>query len=151
MEKENSYRVKCDWKGGRNGFVSAEAGVAPTIAFSAPVEFKGERDRWTPEHLFIAAVASCFVVTFFAMAEASKLNFLSLEVPVDGKLGKVDGWLRFAEVVIRPTLTIVANEDHERANRLLEKAERGCLIAHSLACPMKMEALVRSADEVLAR
>jgi peroxiredoxin-like protein len=151
MEKENSYRVQGSWKGGRNGLVSADGIAEPTITFSAPVEFRGESGRWTPEHFLVAAVVSCFVVTFSAMAESSKLNFLSLEVSVEGNLGKVDGKLAFAGVVLRPTLVIVANEDHERGIRLLEKAERGCLIARSLACPVTMEALVQSADEVLAR
>ena len=148
---ENNYRVETSWKGGRNGVVSAEGVAEPKIRFSAPVEFKGESGYWTPEHFLVAAVASCFVVTFSAMAAASKLDFLSLEVTVDGTLRKVDGKLGFAEVVMRPTLTVVAGEDQKRGNHLLEKAEHGCLIARSLACPVTMEALVRTADEVLAQ
>jgi peroxiredoxin-like protein len=151
MASENSYQVKGSWKIGRNGLVSAEGVVEPTITFSAPVEFKGESGHWTPEHFLMAAVASCFVVTFSAMAESSKLNFLSLEALVEGKLGIVDGRLRFTEVIMRPTLTVVAHEDFKRGNRILERAEQGCLIARSLACPVRMEALVRCADEVLAR
>lgn len=151
MGTESSYRVRGSWKGGRNGLVSAEGIVEPTITFSAPVEFKGESGHWTPEHFLVAAVVSCFVVTFAAMAQSSKLNFLSLEVSVEGKLRKVDGRLGFAGVVIRPTLVIGASEDHERGNRLLAKAEQGCLIARSLTCPVTIEARVQSADEVLAR
>jgi hypothetical protein len=75
--------------------------------------------------LSVAAVVSCSVVTFSAMAESSKLNFLILEVSAEGKLRKVDGKLGFAAVVMRPTLVIGANEDHECGNRLLEKAEQG--------------------------
>src|SRR4029077_10138487 len=104
METKNSYRVKGSWQGGRNGLVSAEGIVEPTITFSAPVEFKGESGCWTPEHFLVAAVVSCFVVTFSAMAESSKLDFLSLEVSAEGKLRKVDGKLGFAAVVMRPTL-----------------------------------------------
>lgn len=148
---ENSYSVEASWKGGRNGLVSAEGVAEPKIRFSAPVEFKGESGYWTPEHFLVAAVASCFVVTFSAMAAASKLDFLSLEMTVDGTLRKVDGRLGFAQVVMRPTLTIVASEDQERGNHLLEKVEQGCLIARSLVCPVSMEALVRTADEVMAR
>jgi peroxiredoxin-like protein len=147
---ENSYCVEASWKGVRNGLVSAEGVAEPKIRFSAPVEFKGERGYWTPEHFLVAAVASCFVVTFSAMAAAAKLDFLALDMMVNGTLRRVDGRLGFAEVVMRPTLTIVASEDQERGNRLLEKAEQGCLIARTLACPVTMEALVRTADAVLA-
>jgi organic hydroperoxide reductase OsmC/OhrA len=49
---------------------------------------------------------------------------------------------------MRPALTLLANEDHELGNRLLKKAEQGCLIARSLACPVTTEAIVRTANEV---
>jgi hypothetical protein len=59
--------------------------------------------------------------------------------------------LGFAGVVMRPTLILVASEDHERGNRLLGKAEQGCLIARSRTSPVTVEAPVQSVDEVLAR
>jgi peroxiredoxin-like protein len=148
MEADYSYRVKGSWEVRRNGLVSAEGVEKPKIAFSSPVEFKGESGHWTPEHFLIAAVVSCFVVTFSAMAEMSKLNFLSLEVSAEGKLGKIDGKLAFSEIVINPTLVLGANEGHDLGNRLLEKAEQGCLIARSLACPVTMEAIVHTQEQV---
>jgi peroxiredoxin-like protein len=150
MRTDYNYRVKGSWEVRRNGVVSAEGITEPKITFSSPVEFKGESGHWTPEHFLVAAVASCFVVTFSAMAESSKLNFLSLEVSVEGKLGKIDGKLGFAEIVMQPMLTVISNEDHELGNRLLKKAEQGCLIARSLNCPVTMLARLRCADEMLA-
>ena len=82
------------------------------------------------------------------MAEMSKLKFLSLEVPAGGKLGKIDGKLAFSEIVINPTLVLGANEDHDLGNRLLKKAEQGCLIARSLTCPVTMEAIVHTQEQV---
>ena len=150
MNAQYEYRVTATWEGGRKGLLSAES-IEPSIQFSSPPEFKGERGFWTPEHFLMAAVASCYVVTFYAMADMSKMEFLSLQLSVDGKLGEPDGRLRFTEIVLKPTLTLVHDEDHDRANRLLDKAEQGCLIARSLACPVLIEALVRRAHEVLAR
>jgi peroxiredoxin-like protein len=151
MKTDYNYRVKGSWEVRRNGLISAEAVKEPKITFSSPIEFKGESGHWTPEHFLVAAVVSCFVVTFSAMAESSKLKFSGLEVPAEGKLGKVDGKLIFAEIVMHPALTLLADEDHELGNRLLKKAEQGCLIARSLSCPVTMEAVVRTADEMLAR
>jgi organic hydroperoxide reductase OsmC/OhrA len=88
------------------------------------------------------------VVTFSAVAEMSKLKFLSLEVPAEGKLGKIDGKLAFSEIAIFPTLVLEANGDHDLATRLLKKAEQGCLIARSLTCPVTMEAIVRAEEPV---
>lgn len=150
MENNVGYCVTAVLKGDRKGLVSAER-IEPQINFSAPPEFKGEPGLWTPEHFLVAAVASCFAVTFSAIAQLSKLDILGLELSVEGKLGKPEGKLRFVEMVMKPTLTIPRSEDRERANRLLEKAEQACLIARSVAFPVTMEPLVRLAQEILAR
>lgn len=148
MDSDYSCRVKGSWEILRNGLISAEGVEEPKITFSSPVEFEGDSGHWTPEHFLTAAVVSCFVVTFSAMAEMSKLKFLSLEVPAEGKLGKIDGKLAFSEIVIHPALVLGANEDHDLGNRLLKKAEQGCLVARSLACPVIMEAVVRIEEQV---
>jgi peroxiredoxin-like protein len=150
METDYSYRVNGSWSVRRKGIISAEGVKEPNIPFSSPVEFKGESGHWTPEHFLVAAVVSCFVVTFSAMAEMSKLRFLGLEVPAVGKLGNIDGKLAFSEIVMTPTLTVAENEDHHLGNRLLKKAEQGCLIARSLVCEVKMEAVVRTGEHILS-
>jgi len=149
MINSHAYRVTAIWEGGRRGEVAAEE-VRPSVQFSAPPEFKGDPGYWTPEHLFLAAVASCYVATFYALAE-SKLEFLGLEILAEGTLGKSDKGLRFISVMLKPTLNIARHEDRELASRLLESAEEGCLVARSLACPVHLEALVRPAEEILAR
>lgn len=148
MDSEMVYRVVTNWGNGRNGMVSAES-IEPKIRFSVPPEFKGEKGYWTPEHFLSAAVGSCFVATFYAIAEISKMEFEDLELVVEGKVGKVDGKLRYAEIVLRPMLTILREEDRERAMQLLRKAEDGCLIARALACPVLMEAMVGTAEGAL--
>ena len=150
MNDQSGYRVTATWKSERHGVVSAE-GILPAIRFSSPPEFKGESVVWTPEHLLVAAVASCYLVTFHAIAELSKMEFLGLTLSAEGKLGKPEGKLCFTEIVLKPTLTIIQNEDRERANRLLEKAEQECLNKRSLKCPVVMEPLVQNAEEIMAR
>ena len=132
------YYSNAKWTDGRKGTVSAE-GIAAAIPFSAPPEFMGEAGTWTPEHFFAAAVASCFVTTFKAIAEFSKFEFLSLQVEVEGTLEKEQGGYRFAKVVVRPLLEVGAGSDLERAIRLLEKAERGCLISRSLKSEIELQ------------
>jgi len=149
MENPHTYCITATWEGGRRGRVSAKE-IAPAIEFSTPPEFKGDPGYWTPEHFLIAAVASCFVATFYALAELSKMEFLGLELLAEGVLGKPEGKLRFTEIVLKPTLNIAQHRDRELATRLLAKAHEGCLIARSLICPVHLEPLVRHAEEVLA-
>jgi len=148
MVTSHKYLVTATWGGGRRGEVAA-VDIRPPIHFSTPPEFKGDPGYWTPEHLLLAAVASCYVATFYALAE-SKLGFLGLEILVEGMLGKTEGRLQFTSIMLKPIVKIARQEDGELASRLLTRAEEGCLIARSLACPVQLEPLVQPAEKVLA-
>ncbi len=145
------YYTNGTWTGGRNGTVSAE-GVAQTMRFTAPPEFMGEAGTWTPEHLLAASVASCFVTTFNAIAEHSKFEFLSLKVEIEAILAKEQGGYSITRIVVQPVLEIAETTDQERAIRLLEKAERACLISRSLKSQieLRLEVMVRASEVVEA-
>jgi peroxiredoxin-like protein len=147
MEAHYEYRIKAFSAGGRNGVVHAE-GVLSRISFSAPPEFLGEPGRWTPEHLLVAAVASCFVSTFAGIAEKSRLGFVSFNLDAEGLLGNEDGIWRFTEIKLRPVVTILKEEDRDRVIRLLEKAEKSCLIARSLQCKVVLFPAVNIEEEL---
>jgi peroxiredoxin-like protein len=143
------YHTRAHWTDGRKGSVSAE-GIDAPLRFSAPPEFMGEAGTWTPEHFLAAAVASCFVTTFKAIAEFSKFDFLSLQVEIEAILEKEQGGYSFTKVVVQPILEVAAASDRERAARLFEKAERACLISRSLKSQIELqpEILVRGPEEV---
>lgn len=147
MESTYLYRSSAIWTMKRRGIVSAED-VPRTINFSAPPEFQGEPGLWTPEHLLVASVATCFLATFRALAENSKLPVVRLEVDAEGLLEKEAGGFRFTQVVVRPRLAIAEPADQERAQRLLEKAERACLISRSLSSHIDLQATVEVAASV---
>ncbi|MGA8278652.1 MAG: OsmC family protein [Rhodanobacteraceae bacterium] len=113
-----------------------------TIPFAAPVGFGGPGNQWSPEALLVAAVASCFILSFRAIARASKLSWMSLKCDVDGTLERVDGAMKFTTFVVRPTLEVPQDTDEERAHRLLEKAEQTCLITNSLSGETQLDARV---------
>ncbi|MGD0909469.1 MAG: OsmC family protein [Candidatus Acidiferrales bacterium] len=149
MEITSSYNIKASSTGARNGLVMAE-NVSPSIAFSAPRRSQGQPGYWTPEHFLVAAVASCFVSTFSWMATATKFEFISFNLEVQGMVEKDEmGW-KFKEVVLRPRLKIVRAKDADRGNRLLAKAKRNCLIGRSLACPLSMESEITISTELAA-
>lgn len=141
MENTYLYRSSAIWTMRRRGIASAED-VPRTINFSSPPEFQGEPGLWTPEHLLVASVATCFLATFRAIAENSRLHVVRLEVEAEGVLEKQEGGFRFTRVVVRPRLTIADAADQERAQRLLEKAERACLISRSLSSQVEMQVTI---------
>jgi peroxiredoxin-like protein len=147
MEAHHKYRVHAFGAGGRSGVVHAE-GVLSSISFSAPPEFLGEPDCWTPEHFLVAAVASCFVSTFSGIAEKSRLEFATFNLDAEGLLGNEDAIWRFAEIKLWPVVTVLKEEDRDRAIRLLEKAEKSCLIARSLQFKVTLFPAVKIAEEL---
>lgn len=114
----------------------------PTLTTAPPAEFGGPGDRWSPETLFCAAVADCFLLSFRAVARASKFDWLALECRVDGTLERVEKTTRFTEVLTVATLRVPAGANRDRAVRLMEKAEKVCLISNSLVCERRLEATV---------
>lgn len=138
MLKSYSYRARAHWTQDKRGMVEGET-IPRNINFAAPPEFGGEPGLWTPEHLLLASVATCYVTTLRAVAEASKLEFDGVEVPVEGKIEKLEGGFRFTKITLRPEVTISREEDRERMGKVLEKAERVCLVSRSLNSVVVLE------------
>jgi len=111
----------------------------PTITTAPPVEFDGPGDQWSPEVLLCAAVADCFILTFRSIARASKLEWLSLECRVEGKLERTARGVQFTHFITYADLKVSAGSEIEQTKRLLEKAEHGCLIANSLSGARTLE------------
>src|SRR6185369_17038273 len=83
------YGTEVDWID-RRSFALAAPGM-PDIEVGPPPEFQGTEGVWTPEHLFVASVNSCYLTTFLAIAELSKLDFLAISCGATGTLDKIEG------------------------------------------------------------
>lgn len=103
-----------------------------SLPSNPPPEFDGPGGFWSPETLLCAAVADCFVLSFRAVARASKFDWKHLDCKVEGTLERADSTARFTRYNTHATLTVPAGTDRARAQTLLEKAEHVCLIANSL-------------------
>ena len=116
------------------------------IESAAPAEFGGPGNHWSPETLLVASVADCFILSFKAIARASKMDWLSLSCDVEGILDRVDRVTQFTEFRLRVVLVVPEGTDEQKAMRLLDKSERSCLITNSLSSEMHLDAAVRFAD-----
>jgi peroxiredoxin-like protein len=115
-----------------NGDVPLSTEGVRVIESSSPKEFDGPGNQWSPEGLLTAAVADCFVLSFRAIATASKYTWHHLEARTLGTVDRVDGKMRFTRFETHAKLHVAAGADVERAKRLLEKAETACLVSNSL-------------------
>ena len=59
-----------------------EAAALPPIMAASPPQFGGPPGRWSPETLLVAAVADCYILSFRAIAKATKLPWDAIECAV---------------------------------------------------------------------
>lgn len=124
------------------GSVKLIAEGLPSIVSAPPVEFDGPGDQWSPECLLIASVVDCFVLTFRAIARASQLDWSQLHCRAEGTLDRVDHVARFAGMRIDAALTLPPGGKAEVGKRLLEKAERNCIVTNSLSLNVELDTKV---------
>jgi organic hydroperoxide reductase OsmC/OhrA len=127
-----------------SGLVAVTAADLPDISSAPPPQFDGPGGVWSPESLLCAAVADCFILTFRAIARASKFEWTALDCQVDATLDRVDGVTFFTHFKTTATLQAPAGVDVTKARLLLDKAEHGCLVANSLKGSRELAAEVVS-------
>jgi peroxiredoxin-like protein len=132
------FNVNLNWNIDRKGVISSPE-LDNDIEIATPPPFpKGIEGIWSPEHLLTAAVNSCFMTTFLAVAENSKLEFISFDCNAKGKLEQIEGKYLMTEVMLEPILEITKEADKDRAERILQKSEAACLISNSIKSKISM-------------
>jgi peroxiredoxin-like protein len=121
-----------------------------SIRSAPPAEFGGPGTLWSPETLLVAAAADCFVLTFRAVAAASRLNWTSMVCKAHGTVDRADGVTRFTAIELHARLLLPARDELEKAHRVLDKAEKACLVGNSLSCQPKLVAEVSVEEPALA-
>ncbi|WP_462219403.1 OsmC family protein [Ferruginibacter sp.] len=126
------FEVQLNWQEGRKGILTAND-VKDTIKVATPPEFAGGvPDMWSPEHLFLSSLSSCFMTTYLAIAEKRKFSVADLECNAIGQINLVYGHLEFTTVNLFPKIFVEKEEDIAVANDLLTKTYKHCIIANSI-------------------
>src|ERR1700741_1752213 len=111
MSVQHNYEVSVNWVKDRIGILySGELNDEMQVA--TPPQFPhGVAKLWSPEHLFTAAINSCLMTTFLAIAENSKLEYKKFMSHASGKLEMIDGKYLMTEITLEPVLTISREAD----------------------------------------
>lgn len=143
------YRLELTATGYKTGRFTGDE--VPHLSVASPPEFGGPGGVWSPEHLFVASVSTCLMTTFGAIAEMSGLEVLGYSDAATGRLVRDENRLfRMESVTLRPRIVVAGSEAADRAARLIEKAERACLISRSLSAEVVVEPEIVS-EAVAAR
>ena len=132
------YETEIEWKGEKD--LKLGSGKLPVIEAGAPLEFNGREGNWSPEHLFVASLNSCYTLTLLAIAEFSKIPLVCLSSTARGKLEKVQGSsYQVTEIVVKPRIVIASANDLARIPRILEKAKENCFVSNSIKSAIRIE------------
>ena len=145
MMDAHFYTVDVEWLADKRGVLTSPE-LAQNVEVATPPPFQGGVEQiWSPEHLFTSAVVSCFMTTFLAIAANSKLTYSNFKCNARGKLEQVDGKYLMTEVLLVAQLTIDSLENKEKAERILEKSERACLISNSIKSTVTLTPIINIA------
>jgi organic hydroperoxide reductase OsmC/OhrA len=145
MSTTRDYRfsARVEPRGGPH--VVATTDGRPALPVATPAEFRGGvDDSWSPEHLLVASVASCFVLTFKAIAVRRALAYEALEVQATGHVTtRADGQIGFLAI----ELDVVVEARPEAAHAVDTVAHRAhdhCIVGNALAVPFELRLDVRT-------
>jgi organic hydroperoxide reductase OsmC/OhrA len=150
MGRQHKYEVTVTWTGNKgSGTVNyrayardhtIEAEDKSSIAGSSDPTFHGNRNRWNPEELLLAALSACHKLSYLHFCAISDIVVTSYIDHAEGLMtedGKDGG--RFTSVTLRPTITIQSGSDIELAKSLHHIAHEKCFIASSVNFPVTCE------------
>ena len=152
MLGEHHYAIGIEWQGdrgqgtssyrayGRQHSVRAE-GKLHEIAGSSDRAFHGDRDRWNPEELVLAALSECHMLSYLHVATRHGVVVRGYADAATGTMledGRGGG--AFSEVTLRPRVVVADASMIATANAIHEEAAEKCFIAASVAFPVRHEA-----------
>ena len=135
--KSYKYTISVRWTGEKKGALTATG--KPPVEVATPPEFKGHEGVWSPEDLFVAAVNACIMTTFLAYAARAGLSFEEYESEAEGLLEFLDGRFVFTKIFVRPRIALRPGEEPAKAEEILHKAERDCLVSNSIRTEVVLE------------
>ncbi|HEY4382643.1 MAG TPA: OsmC family protein [Acidobacteriaceae bacterium] len=151
--KEHHYTVTIQWTGntgtGTSGYRSYGrqheilTDGKPTIAASSDPVFRGDRTRWNPEELLVAALSSCHQLSYLHLCADAGIVVTDYIDHAEGWMEQTpDGGGHLTRVLLHPKVTVAAGSDLAKAQDLHHEAHALCFIANSVNFPVDNEAIM---------
>jgi peroxiredoxin-like protein len=134
MNKSNQFLfdVQLNWLKNREGIFTSRS-VQDTMKVSTPKAFSGgEEGMWSPEHLLLCSLSSCFMTTFLFYAKKAGLAVTHFECGAIGQVELHEGKLHYRYINLYPVAKVASRDLLKKAQEVLKQAEADCLIARTL-------------------
>lgn len=152
--KKHDYTTHMRWTGNRGTGTSgyrdygrdheiAAPLKATTIAGSSDAHFRGDAARYNPEDLLVASLSACHMLSYLHLCALNNVVVTAYEDDAIGTMiENPDGSGEFAEVMLRPRVTLTPASDRTKAMDLHEEAGKLCFIARSMNFPVRHEPVI---------
>jgi len=148
MKRQKSYLFK--------NTVYKEGDESAKTIFSSPwelevgpaPEFNGKPETLNPEEMFVAAINSCIMTTFFYFVRKSNIKILSYHSDAQGRIEKQTDGFRFTNVEVRVEVTLAQQQLAEKVRQLGDLAEKYCLVSRSVNCPVHYKLEVKTTGKL---
>jgi organic hydroperoxide reductase OsmC/OhrA len=113
------------------------------VGASAAPQYKGSPNMPDPEDAFVAALSSCHMLTFLAVAAKRGFVVDRYEDPAVGYLEKnAQGKLAITRVELQPRIVFAGSRqpDGDMLQKMHDEAHHGCFIANSVATEVTVKA-----------
>ena len=116
------------------------SGGGQLLAVSSSPEFRGSAALANPEELLVAALSSCHMLSFLAIAARKRLVVDTYEDHAAGVMTKnADGKLFVSQVFLRPKVGFATRPSAEVLEKLHQQAHADCFIANSVLTKVTVE------------
>jgi len=116
-------------------------GGGSTLQASSAPEFKGRAELANPEEMLVAALSSCHMLTFLAIAARKRLVVDAYEDDAVGFMtNNAEGKLYISRVILQPRVGFAGSVHAEQVRSMHELAHRECFIASSVVTSVEVEA-----------
>ncbi|MGY5855309.1 MAG: OsmC family protein [Candidatus Thorarchaeota archaeon] len=133
-EEPKLFPVSLEWTGGKSGNLTVEGKVA--IKTGVPSGDPEEAIFHSPEDLFVASAAMCYMNGFVEFTRKMRIDFKSFECDAVGTLEKVDRSFVVTKIEMKTKVAIGSEDIRKKIDRALELAAKYCFIGNSMKCPI---------------
>jgi organic hydroperoxide reductase OsmC/OhrA len=153
---EHRYSLAVQWTGNLGEGTSSYRGYSrdhdvlipglPALPGSADPTFHGDRSRYNPEQLLLAALAQCHMLSFLHVAVRHGVVVTDYRDEATGimRLNR-DGSGQFEYVTLHPRVTLADPAHVGLAGQLHHEANQVCFIARSVNFPVRHEPVTLTA------
>jgi organic hydroperoxide reductase OsmC/OhrA len=151
MSTHKDFRFSVDVRDDAERTVEVTTAEGLSLAVATPPEFRnGTPGMWSPEHLLVAATASCYALTLEAIAIRRELPLHELAIKSAGHVTRrVDGRLGFVGIELGVQVTTETGLE-EKVRSAARLAEAVCIVSMALSVPVELELEIRAAAPAAA-